>query len=309
LAKALGPAGEAGLAPFAFDKAPNLRISGHLDGPAAPGGPGQVLHIEARADGPFRYHEFPFERMAFTAEVRDGDIAIAPIAAGFAAGRLTGRARVWGRGADRRLSAEGSLVGANLRQAIASLNTYSAGRNRRAPPSLGQFVKDKADIRLDVSVSAEGRFDDPFSFQGAGTAQVSGPDLGNVRMLGLLSELLSFTSLRFTSAGADFQIKGNRLDFPRLAVSGANSGIDARGTYFLDSHRLDFKARINPLKESKGLAQEVIGAVLTPISSALEVSLTGSVESPRWAFVNSPVNLLRPKTNDAEAPKPASPAQ
>jgi len=243
------------------------------------------------------------------AEVRDGDIAIAPIAAGFAAGRLTGRARVWGRGADRRLSAEGSLVGANLRQAIASLNTYSAGRNRRAPPSLGQFVKDKADIRLDVSVSAEGRFDDPFSFQGAGTAQVSGPDLGNVRMLGLLSELLSFTSLRFTSAGADFQIKGNRLDFPRLAVSGANSGIDARGTYFLDSHRLDFKARINPLKESKGLAQEVIGAVLTPISSALEVSLTGSVESPRWAFVNSPVNLLRPKTNDAEAPKPASPAQ
>ena len=302
----LGPVGARVLAPFAFERPPRVKVRGRLEGPGNPGGPHTDLHIEAATDGIFRYEDFPVERVTFTADVRDDMIAIGPLTAGFAGGSLAGRGKVWGRGADRRLSMEASLANATLGPAIMVLESYSARRRHRPPPPLGEFLKDKADVRLDVSASAEGLFGDPYSFHGQGTATLNGAELGQVRMLGLLSELLRFTALRFTSARAAFKIDGKQLVFPEISVTGANSGIAARGTYAMDRHELDFKARINPLQESKAFAQKFIDVFLMPLTDVLEVKLTGQIEKPRWMFVNGPSNLLLNLSQEAApVPKPA----
>ena len=307
-AKILGPLGERILGPFAFARPPSVRVTGHLDGPGNPGGAHTALHIEAATDGAFRYEHFPLEQVAFTAEVRDDTITVSPLSGAAAGGRFTGRAKVWGRDAGRRLSFEATVSHANLAQAIATLEAYSAERSHRTPPALADFLKEKSDVHLDVTASAEGRFSDPFSFQGAGTATVQGPELGQVRMFGLLSELLRFTALRFTSARASFKIDGRRLDFPNITVTGANSGIMAHGTYAMDRHELDFNARIDPFQESKAFAQKFIDVMITPITSALEVKLTGNIEKPRWMFMNGPSNLLRNLGQaGAPAPGPAAP--
>jgi hypothetical protein len=302
----LGPVGAQTLAPFAAERPPRVTVRGRMDGPGAPGGPHTDLHLEVATDGIFRYRDFPVEHAAFAADVRDDTITIGPFAAGLAGGTLTGRGEVRGRDPGRRLSLEASLANATLGPAIMVLEDYSARRQHRPPPALGEFLKEKADVRLDLSASAEGLFGDPYSFHGQGAATLKGSELGQVRMLGLLSELLRFTALRFTSARAAFQIDGKQLVFPDISVTGANSGIAAHGTYALDRHELDFKARINPLQESKAFAQKFIDAFLTPLTGVLEVKLAGQIEKPQWMFVNGPSNLLRNLSQEAAPePKPA----
>jgi hypothetical protein len=48
--------------------------------------------------------------------------------------------------------------------------------------------------------------------------------------------------------------------------------------------------------------------MIMPITSALEVKLTGNIEKPRWMFMNGPSNLLRNLGQaGAPAPGPAAP--
>ncbi|MFM8335198.1 MAG: hypothetical protein ACKODK_06525, partial [Opitutaceae bacterium] len=56
--------------------------------------------------------------------------------------------------------------------------------------------------------------------------------------------------------------------------------------------------------------KSVVGAVLTPLSSVLEVKLAGTLEKPSWSLVMGPTNLLRsltesPADRKAPAPEPA----
>jgi hypothetical protein len=146
-----------------------------------------------------------------------------------------------------------------------------------------------------------------FSYKGSGNATLTGDALGEVRMLGLLSELLSFTSLRFTTARASFNVNGTKLDFSKISVTGANSAIDAHGSYALDRHELDFTARVNPFQESSFIPSILLGAMLTPFSSVLEVKLTGQLDKPAWAFVNGPTNFLRNLTRPGRPATPPAP--
>jgi hypothetical protein len=128
-----------------------------------------------------------------------------------------------------------------------------------------------------------------------------------VRLLGLLSDLINFTALRFTSARTDFKLEGRKLVFPSVNITGANSAIQAHGDYTLDRHRLDFNARVYPFQESKSIFQNVMGAVLSPLSAVLEVKLTGPLDAPEWSFVVGPTNFLRALSQPAPSPGPREP--
>ena len=87
----------------------------------------------------------------------------------------------------------------------------------------------------------------------------------------------------------------------------ANSAIDAHGVYLLNRRELDFNAKIFPFQESGGLLKSVVGAVLTPLSNALEVKLTGTLVKPEWSFVMGPTNFLRSLAPGADADKNQTP--
>ncbi|MFI5358162.1 MAG: AsmA-like C-terminal region-containing protein, partial [Opitutales bacterium] len=307
-AQIFGPVVADVLAPYRFASPPTVKLLMHFDGPASPDGEHQLAQITSQSVGAFAFHDFPLSNLSFHAVVHDDEVVLDHVEAGFAGGVSGGSARVWGRNKDRRLGFDYTLRNASLGQAVSTVEAFSAKRKGLPPPVPGKFVQDKANVKLDLAVSAEGLYDDPFSYQGTGNATLDGDALGEVRMLGLLSELLSFTSLHFTTARASFKLEGTRLEFPQINVTGANSAIEAHGNYAFDRHELDFIARVNPFQESTFLPAALLGAVLTPFSSVFEVKLSGQLDKPKWAFVNGPTNFLRNLAKPSHAEPPPAPA-
>jgi hypothetical protein len=310
-ARLFGPAGASLLAPYTFERPPILSARGHLDGPGAMDGPvRENIHLEADSTGAFALYGFPVRNLAFAAELVDNDLTLERVRAEFAGGVVEGKARVWGSGAGRQLGFDATLHQANLAAVITTVEQFSAQRQGLPPPAPDAFLESKTDIQLEVALSAEGHLNDFLSYHGAGNAQLAGSELGQVPMLGLLSELLRFTSLRFTTARANFKIDGPHLDFSEVKVTGRNSAIDAHGIYALDTKTLDFNAKVFPFEESQGLIRSAVGLFLAPFSEFLELKLTGKIGHPAWSFLHGPSNLLRSMAQPAESteipPKPAA---
>ena len=281
------------LDPIRLAEPPQLKATGHFGSRHAEGGPTDQLRVEARTTGDFHFHHFPLKDVSLTATVNNGDIVLDDIDASVASGAASGHARVWGSGEQRRIGFDLALKDAHLGQVAAALEEYFAAQQNRPPSPPGKFVQEKANLRLDLAASAEGRADNAYTFHGDGNAVLRGAEISEVPLLGLLSELLKFTSIRFTEARSNFKINGPRLEFPEVTLRGANSKMSAHGNYALDRRELDFYAKVFPFEESGSLLKSMVGAVLSPLSSALEVKLTGSLEKPRWDFVMGPTNLLR----------------
>jgi hypothetical protein len=311
-AQLLGPLGATTLAPFSLAQAPLVKLRGQFAGPDAPGGASEKLRIEAHTTGEFRFHEFPLHDVSFTATLDRDEVILDDVAAQFAGGVAGGHARVWGTGEERRLGFDLSLSDANLGQLASGVAEFFAAQKGASPTPPGKFVQDKANVRINFAASAEGRYTDPFSYHGEGNAVLQGSEIGEVPLLGTLSELLKFTALRFTEARANFKVEGSKLLFPAISLRGANSAIDAHGTYLLDRRELDFNAKIFPFQESESLLKSVVGAVLAPLSSAFEVKLSGSLVKPQWVFVRGPTNFLRslsPSAENAAKAEDAAPAK
>ena len=303
----LGEVGRAPLAPFRVEGTPHIRARGRFHGPAAARPAVNELDLQVESSGAFGIYDFPLEDATFTAQVRGEEIAVGKFGATFAGGTVSGNARLWGRGEGRRLGFNVAIEEAALGRAAGTLQAFLARRRGAPPPPPDRFVQERANIRLDVAASGEGRPDDPFSYKGDGNASLRGAGLGEVPLLGLLSELFTFTSLRFTEARGNFRIDGDRLLFPKVELRGANSAIEAHGAYTLGRNELNFNAKVFPFQESGNVLKSVVGAVLTPLSSVLEVKLAGTLEKPSWSLVMGPTNLLRSLTEspaDRKAPAP-----
>ena len=223
------------------------------------------------------------------------------------------------------LAFDAILNGADLARVINGLDEFQqAGKPASPDRPKGRFLQRASGGRLDVALTAEGRYRQPYSYRGDGYFVITGRELGEIHLLGLLSELLSktllnFTSLRLDAAHASFKLEGNKLAFSQVKLTGPTAAIDARGEYLLDAKTLDFKAKVFPLQESGFVLTDMLGAVLSPLSNVLELKLTGPLEKPSWAFYYGPTYLLRalarpaaggqPGTApDARAPGPWAPA-
>ncbi|MEO7412879.1 MAG: AsmA-like C-terminal region-containing protein [Opitutaceae bacterium] len=307
IAQLIGPISADWLEPFRFEQAPAVKISGRLERRAAEDYH-QDVQITATSDGAFWFHDFPLERVAFNATLHDAEISLADVEAGFAGGATTGRAKIWGRGTGRKLNFDFALREASLGRAITILEQFVARKNGGAPPAPGKFIQEKNNVRLDLAGKAEGDFNDPYSYQGRGVGDLKGAELGELRLLGGLSESVRFTALRFTAANGAFRIEGPKLVFPDVSITGDNSAIQAHGEYLLDRKQLDFNAKLYPFQESGFVLKKILDVALSPLSNVFEVKLTGTLDKPSWGLVLGPSNFLRNLTQSGrEDPPPAKP--
>ena len=305
LGSILPPDGASAVRAFSFDRPPMISAKGHFDGPAAVGIPHKKLHADVRSDGPLKVHGVAFERAAFSFDVNDDDIDVTDVEAGFAGGIAKGKATLSGAGKARRFQFKTTLTDASFGQAAAAAAGYVQASTPGKSTALATFAKEKAGVRLDLNVSGDGPPGDLSGFVGDGNFQIQGAELGEISLLGGLSKLFKVTALRFTQASAQFTIKDGSLVFPSLNVIGANSAIQAKGSYVIEPRQLDFAAKIYPFKESKSLLQ-IFNALSTPLSSFFEVKLLGSIDKPTWTFAMNPLNIL--KSGDAKTASPDKPA-
>ena len=309
VATLIGPLTEGIFRPIELAQAPVAKVMGRFAHPNADGGAVSQLQIDAKTTGAFRYHGFPLQDVSFKLTSDRDTLSIADLRGTIAGGQMSGNVRAWGLGAERRLGFDLTLADASLGPLVVGVNGFLAARKGVPPAPPGKFVQEKANVHVDLAAAAEGRFDDSFTYRGAGSAVLRGAEIGEVPLLGSLSQLFKFTALRFTEARGNFRIEGPRLVFPKLTLRGANSAIDGSGHYALDRRELDINAKIFPFQESDSLLKNVVGAVLTPLSNAFEVRLTGSLEKPEWAFANfsaAPVAAepAPPATNPAPDGRP-----
>lgn len=291
-ARVFGAAGAKIIEPYAFEKTPKVAAKGHIEGPASGNGVRESIDFDVVSEGGFRVSNFPLQDVSFTGKLEGGDLTLTRIRARAGKGSIDAIARVWGDPDNRKIAFGGQLSGANLGETIRTVETYAALKAGR-PPEKNSMQDKLVDTRLDLTASAEGPYLDLFGFTGKGSVKLAGATLGEVKLLGLLSELLPFTSLRFTQATSDFAIERQQIVFPAVRITGHNSAIDANGRYLMDKKLLDFHAKVWPFDQSKNIVQGAMGLVLSPLSQALEVKLEGSLAQPRWSFVLSPFGLLK----------------
>ncbi len=314
-AQLAGPAIVRAVAPFVFEHPPQMRAVGRIEGPASPWGEHQRITLSGESQGAATFYGFPVRNLRFTARVDDDDVHVDDIAAVFAGGDLRGQATLEALNGEQRLGFDAVLTAAELGRSIQTVEDYSAARAGRPPSPQSRFQQKIAAGRLDLALSAEGTARDIYSFNGTGNAQISGAELGEINMLGILSALLrqtllNFSTLQLDAARANFTLEGRKLAFSEVKLTGPQAALDTQGDYFLDTKAVAFTARIYPFQESRGIIGSAVGAVLAPFSQVLEVKLTGQLANPDWAFALGPINLLRSILGiepDSREPLPSPP--
>jgi hypothetical protein len=299
----LGPAGADLIEPYHFTEPPRLTLSGRLEDETTAGWVHTTADLGVVATGDFAFYGFPLRDLTAHVQVRDAAVELPALAFGFAGGQVAGKAREWTDPAHGpRLAFTANLTGANLGGAIQTLENFSAAQPGPPAPAASKFQQRLATGTLNLELTAEGAPSRPLRLQGQGHASITGADLGQIQLFGLLSDMLNHTLLNFSSLSldtmqADFTLDGEKIAFPdKLSLSGPRANLDATGEYHLDSKQLDFMVKIQPFQGNRSLFGDALNLVINPIETVLKVKLQGTLEQPDWVFVLGPTSLLRKLT-------------
>ena len=289
-----------------LQRAPRLHAEGAVDG-RWPGAVPQ-LTFTGHVDGGLHFYDFPLESARVRGSLQGPELTLSEVQFAAAGGRGSGTARLSGPPEARVLGFDVQVAGADLPAAIRATKEFQARRDPTHPPTTtgDDFIKRAAGGKLDVALVASGTPGNLTSFSGTGSSSLTGANLGEIQLFGLLSEALSglslnFSSLKLDTARTSLRMDRGKLHFPDLRITGSTAIIEARGDYVFDTSALDFTAKLKPFGENRNLFTAAIGLVINPITSILELKLSGPIAQPAWS-VNVGTSL--PKENE---PVPAVP--
>lgn len=301
------------LASLRFTEPPSIHAWGALDGE----GPTLVpdYHFTGRTDAPLWYYGFPLQSAGVSGQAKGHEVKLDEIRFTAAGGTGGGKATLSGAPGERLLGFDFHLNKARLGATVRAVQEYDAARTGSPAPAGpdSPFVRTAANSQLDVSLTAHGNPVDLASFKGSGHASLTGGELGEVHLFGLLSQVLtgltlSFSSLKFDTAHTSFDLDDGALYFPDLKVTGPSAAIDARGRYEFASNALDFTARFKPYEQPGSLLAAAVSIVINPLTSILELKLNGPLANPKWSVLVSPGP--RPSmAPPSAAEKPADPGK
>ena len=301
------------IAMVALTQLPDMHAWGVLDGAKT------LYRFTGQTTAPFHFLNFPLDRGSVTGSVEGTDVKLDHIEFGVAGGTGRMRATLAGSPGDRRLGFDLFVNDAKLSRALHAYEEYdalNAGRPYVASPDT-KFVRKAGSSQLDFSLSAQGTPGDLASFSGSGNAALTGAELGEVHLFGLLSQVLSgltlsFSSLKLDAVRTSFQLKDGTAYFPDLKVTGPSAVIDGRGKYAYASNALDFNAKFKPYDQPGSLLAAAVGLVMNPLTSILELRLTGRLADPKWSvditgLLSKPGDQGKPPVSPKPAPVPATP--
>ena len=303
-----GGKADALLAALRFSVPPQLHAQGAIEGRWPGASPN--FTFTGTAANKLTAQGFPLETARVSGGIRGDELRLEEIEFAIAGGKGTGHAVLNGAPEARKLGFDANISGADLARSIRAVEDYQTARNgQKAPDSIGEskFMKRASGGRLDASLSAAGQPGEINTFTGSGNAALTGAELGEIHLFGLLSQVLSglslnFSSLKLDAARTSYKLEAGRLHFPDLKISGPSAVIDARGDYIFASNALDFTAKFKPFEESRNPLTAVIGIVINPITSILELKLSGPLNKPDWSI------MVGPSAPKPESPAPAAPA-
>jgi hypothetical protein len=304
-------------AAMAGDLAGNALASVHFDQPPQVHATGTSVvdqgHIASEltfagdSNGALQIYGLPLDHLTVDANVKGTDLNLSRVDFQFAGGHGTGKALVGLAPDGHRLSFEAALKEADFIRTIRAVQDYSAWHNPAAAKDSdaeSKFLKRATGGKLDATLSAQGSPPDLATFHGGGTARLTGAELGEIHLFGLLSRALSavavnFGSLKLNEARTSYQLADGRLHFPDARISGPSAVIEAKGDYIFSSKSLDFTAHLKPYEEG----HNPLGLLINPLTSIFELKLSGPLAKPSWSVVLG----QGPKPEGSGAPAAATP--
>lgn len=305
--------GDAVIDSLQFTEPPSVQVNGSLNGKWPELVPTFTFTGEAKA--PLHYSGFPLDHASVRGRLDADTLQLEELKFGLGGGQGGGNLSYGLKPGPDRLGFNLTLDQADLVRAIRSLETYQTNRTGVAGTSAteSKFIKQAAAGRLQLSLSARGAPEDLLHLTGNGNAALTGADLGEIQLFGVLSQVLSglslnFSSLKLDAARTSFRLDGGHLWLPDLKITGPSAVIEAKGDFALDSNMLDFTARLKPYEENRNLLTAAIGLVINPLTSILELKLTGPISKPSWSIVVGP-SSHQPAPGSATQPAAAPPAE
>lgn len=289
------------LASLRFTRPPRVHAWGAIDAGQAD------YRFTGDVPDPLHYYGFPLQAVSVGGRVHGADVLLDDVRFTAANGRGAGKATLSGPPDARRLGFDLFINKANLARAVSAVQEYDANRTGiAAPAAKAKFIQQAANSSLDVALSAQGNPADIASFKGAGNAALTGAELGEIHLFGVLSQVLnglslSFSSLKLDAARTSFALQNGELLFTDFKVTGPSAVIDGRGKYIIAANKLDFAARFRPYEDPGSLLAAAFSLVINPLASILELKLTGPLADPKWSVsVSSGSDPSKPS-----APPPA----
>ncbi|MGB0354480.1 MAG: AsmA-like C-terminal region-containing protein [Opitutales bacterium] len=147
---------------------------------------------------------------------------------------------------------------------------------------------------LNLSLQAEGPISNPLQFEGTGMIQLNEPKIGQINLLGKISEGLSNLKIPLPSGAFSFneliipfKLNNETMSFDNLQLTGPISKISSKGSFNLSSGTIDIIAKLSlignlPLPLIKNLVQ-----LADPISRMAEIKITGNFSKPKWELLLS----------------------
>ncbi len=297
------------LKPWVFNRAPDIHFWGATD--FANGQSSSDLRFAGSAANGLSYEGFPLDTIDAEGSVKGPEVKLDRILIGVAGGRGTAKASFLMPESERKLGFDFYIENADMVRAIRAMHEYEVARGGLDPAASPnkELLQRASGGKLTFAISASGNPSDLKSFVGSGNVQLAGAELGEVHLFGLLSQVLSSLSLNFSSLKLDtlrasYQVANGVAHFPDVRVTGPTALIEARGDYRLVDRTLDFTAKFKPYEENRNPLTFVVGIVVNPLASILDLHLTGPIQKPSWS-----VSILGGGTKPAEKPVEPKPTE
>lgn len=296
------------LDPWRFTTLPDIQFRGRTD--FAPKGSTTRLSFSGKANGTAWFYNFPVDNLTTTGVLDGDDLTLHQIEFQVAGGQAWANASLKGNPAV--LGFDASVKNADLVRTLRTIEEFDALNAGTKPEAMADknMMKRASGGRLDVSLSAQGSPSDLTNLRGNGNMQLTGSELGEVHLFGVLSQVLSavwldFSSLKLDAARSSFQLRDGRMHFPDLKITGPSAVIDAQGDYLFKTKSLDFSARLKPYEEIHNPITALPGVIMNTLTRIFELKLTGPIKKPNWS-VNIGGGGLRSSLQPSPLPPPAT---
>lgn len=122
---------------------------------------------------------------------------------------------------------------------------------------------------------------------GYGSIWVRDAQLGQWSLLGPLSEMFKFTTLKFGSLDGSFTLEPDKVDVDSLNLWGNEHAAQSHGVINTKDQTLDFSVRLKTMGGTRPTLG-ILAPIVQPFTSLMEAHVSGPLEKPVWKIQLSP---------------------
>ncbi|MGJ3244223.1 MAG: AsmA-like C-terminal region-containing protein [Opitutales bacterium] len=267
--------------------------------------PDNRFSVTAVTDRPVTAFTLPLDSLDLALDWTWDRLRVTPLTAGFAEGSATGSLTFTRPKPEAPLQLDLDISIEDARSSEVVRRLPHAARLREEKALAEPDPEDRS--HLSGQFQGSGPAGELDGFAGEGSVRLEDPDLGRIRLFGVLSEVFYIGSLALDTLEADFRLQDTVLTFPDLRVTGPATEIEAEGEYRIRQDSLFFDVRLFLGNLEKTPLFSIVTSVFRPVSYALEANLWGSLKDPRWRLKIDPRNLIADPSDLRKRQLPRSP--